>query len=199
MDVHQIRKVGRAWPRFPDEFCDVLGRCDTRSYRSVYGDGQRSELQRKSLEPMALRAGVSPAVAAGLSGAAGVGRESAGGSAATACGPRSCPPAGHRGGRRDGLWQGRASHGMRSASVVRVAGPGRELRGPRAHRLCGGPFPRRVGQGSVRSEGWGGGPGSTPRRGHARGGAAPFQTRNRLGTDSASLGQRPSSGGLDVR
>ena len=29
---------------------------------------------------------------------------------------------GHRGDRRDGLWQGRASHGVRSASVVRVAG-----------------------------------------------------------------------------
>jgi SRSO17 transposase len=60
MDVGQIRKVGRALPRFLDEFRDCFGRCDTRSYLRVYVDGQMSELHRKSVEPMALRAGVPP-------------------------------------------------------------------------------------------------------------------------------------------
>jgi SRSO17 transposase len=60
MDVGQIREVGRALPRFLDEFGDCFGRCDTRSYLKVYVDGQMSELHRKSVEPMALRAGVPP-------------------------------------------------------------------------------------------------------------------------------------------
>jgi len=60
MDVNQIRKVGRALPRFLDEFGGCFGRCDTRRYLMVYVDGQMSELHRKSVEPMALRAGVPP-------------------------------------------------------------------------------------------------------------------------------------------
>lgn len=60
MDVDQIREVGRALPRFLDEFGDCFGRCDTRRYLKIYVDGQMSELQRKSVEPMALRAGVPP-------------------------------------------------------------------------------------------------------------------------------------------
>jgi SRSO17 transposase len=60
MDVNQIREVGRALPRFLDEFGGCFGRCDTRRYLRVYVDGQMSELHRKSVEPMALRAGVPP-------------------------------------------------------------------------------------------------------------------------------------------
>lgn len=60
MDVEQIRKVGRALPRFLDEFSDCFGRCDTRAYLKVYVKGQLSDLQRKSAEPMALRAGIPP-------------------------------------------------------------------------------------------------------------------------------------------
>lgn len=60
MDVSQIRKLGRALPRFLDQFADCFGRCDTRRYLMVYVKGQMSELQRKSVEPIALRAGVPP-------------------------------------------------------------------------------------------------------------------------------------------
>jgi len=60
MDVGQIRTLGRVLPRFLDEFGDCFGRCDTRRYLRVYVDGQMSELHRKSIEPMALRAGVPP-------------------------------------------------------------------------------------------------------------------------------------------
>jgi len=60
MDVRQIRKVGRSLPRFLNEFADCYGRCDTRRYLKIYVDGQMSNLHRKSVEPMALRAGVPP-------------------------------------------------------------------------------------------------------------------------------------------
>ena len=60
MDVRQIRKVGRALSRFLDEFGDCYGRRDTRRYLRIYVDGQMSNLHRKSVEPMALRAGVPP-------------------------------------------------------------------------------------------------------------------------------------------
>jgi SRSO17 transposase len=60
MDVGQIGTLGQALPRFLDEFGDCFGRCDTRRYLRVYVDGQMSELHRKSIEPMALRAGVPP-------------------------------------------------------------------------------------------------------------------------------------------
>lgn len=60
MDAHQIRRVGRELPRFLREFGDCFGRSDTREYLGVYVNGQMSDLQRKSVEPMALRAGVPP-------------------------------------------------------------------------------------------------------------------------------------------
>ena len=60
MDVRQIRKVGRAWGRFLHEFGDCFGRCDTRQYLRIYVDGPMSDLHRKSVEPMALQAGVPP-------------------------------------------------------------------------------------------------------------------------------------------
>jgi len=60
MDVKQIRRIGRSLPRFLDEFADCYGRCDTRRYLKIYVSGQVSDLQRKSVEPMALRAGVPP-------------------------------------------------------------------------------------------------------------------------------------------
>lgn len=60
MDVEQIRGVGRALPQYLDGFADCFGRCDTRAYLMVYVKGQTSDLHRKSVEPMALRAGVRP-------------------------------------------------------------------------------------------------------------------------------------------
>lgn len=60
MDVGQIRRLGRALPRFLSEFGDCFGRSDTRAHLKVYVKGQISDLHRKSVEPMALRAGVAP-------------------------------------------------------------------------------------------------------------------------------------------
>jgi SRSO17 transposase len=60
MDVAEIRRVGHGIERYLGEFSDCFGRCDTESYLEVYVAGQNSDLQRKSVEPIALRAGVVP-------------------------------------------------------------------------------------------------------------------------------------------
>lgn len=60
MDASQIKRVGRGIGKFLAEFSDCFGRCDTESYLGVYVRGQNSNLQRKSVEPMALQAGVAP-------------------------------------------------------------------------------------------------------------------------------------------
>ena len=60
MDVAEIQRVGRGLEPFLEEFSDCFGRCDTESYLEVYVEGQSSDLQRKSAEPIALRAGVVP-------------------------------------------------------------------------------------------------------------------------------------------
>lgn len=60
MDVAEIRRVGRGLDRYLAEFSDCFGRCDTESYLAVYVEGQNSDLQRKSAEPIALRAGIVP-------------------------------------------------------------------------------------------------------------------------------------------
>jgi len=60
MDAFQIKQVGRGIERFLAEFSDCFGRCDTESYLAVYVRGQNSNLPRKSVEPMALQAGIPP-------------------------------------------------------------------------------------------------------------------------------------------
>mgnify|MGYP001590597740 FL=1 len=55
MDVAEIRRVGRGLETYLAEFSDCFGRCDTESYLEVYVEGQNSDLQRKSAEPIALR------------------------------------------------------------------------------------------------------------------------------------------------
>lgn len=60
MDASEIKRVGRGIGKFLTEFSDCFGRCDTGSYLGVYVRGQNSNLPRKSVEPMALQAGVPP-------------------------------------------------------------------------------------------------------------------------------------------
>lgn len=60
MHVAEIREVGKGIRAYLGEFSDCFGRCDTREYLRIYVAGQTSDLQRKSAEPMALRAGVPP-------------------------------------------------------------------------------------------------------------------------------------------
>jgi SRSO17 transposase len=60
MDAVQIRSLESRLKAFLDRFHDCFGRPETRGHLSVYVRGQLSDLNEKSVEPMALRAGVAP-------------------------------------------------------------------------------------------------------------------------------------------
>ena len=60
MDVQQIKGIGRKLRKFLDEFGDCFGRSEPREHLYTYVRGQLSDLPRKSVEPMALAAGVAP-------------------------------------------------------------------------------------------------------------------------------------------
>jgi SRSO17 transposase len=60
MDAAQIRRLEPKLRKFLARFADCFARRDTRSHLGVYVRGQLSDLPEKSVEPMALEAGVAP-------------------------------------------------------------------------------------------------------------------------------------------
>jgi SRSO17 transposase len=60
MDAQQIRQLEPKLGRFLDRFADCFARKDTRRHLGVYVRGQLSALPEKSVEPIALEAGVAP-------------------------------------------------------------------------------------------------------------------------------------------
>ena len=60
MDAQQIRKLGPMLSTYLDEFGDCFGRSEPAGNMRVYVNGQLSDLPRKSIEPMADRAGIPP-------------------------------------------------------------------------------------------------------------------------------------------
>ena len=60
MDVDEIRQLEPKLTRFLDYFRDCFDRKDTRAHMGVYVRGQLSDLPEKSVEPIALEAGVAP-------------------------------------------------------------------------------------------------------------------------------------------
>ncbi len=58
MDVQQIRQLKPMLRRYLNQFDDCFARKDTRAHLSKYVEGQLSDLERKSVEPMALKVGV---------------------------------------------------------------------------------------------------------------------------------------------
>ena len=60
MDAHRIRQLKPKLKKFLQEFHNCFGRKDTRGHLSTYVEGQLSKLDRKSVEPIALAAGVPP-------------------------------------------------------------------------------------------------------------------------------------------
>ena len=58
MDAEQIRGLRPMLARFLKRFDDCFARKDTRAHLSVYVEGQLSDLERKSVEPIALAAEV---------------------------------------------------------------------------------------------------------------------------------------------
>ena len=60
MDADQFRRLEAEFTAFLDRFGDCFSRKDTRADLGVYVRGQLSDLPEKSVEPMALEAGVAP-------------------------------------------------------------------------------------------------------------------------------------------
>lgn len=60
MDAEQIRQLEPKLERFLGRFADCFARKDTRAHLGVYVRGQLSDLPDKSVEPIALEAGVAP-------------------------------------------------------------------------------------------------------------------------------------------
>lgn len=60
MDAQQIRELEPKLGRFLGRFGDCFARKDTRAHLGVYVRGQLSDLPEKSVEPIALAAGVAP-------------------------------------------------------------------------------------------------------------------------------------------
>lgn len=60
MEAEQIRQLEPKLNRFLGRFADCFARKDTRGHLGVYVRGQLSDLPEKSVEPMALEAGVAP-------------------------------------------------------------------------------------------------------------------------------------------
>jgi SRSO17 transposase len=60
MDAAEIRGLKPKLKKFLCQFRDCFGRKDTREHLSTYVEGQLTKLDRKSVEPIALAAGVAP-------------------------------------------------------------------------------------------------------------------------------------------
>jgi SRSO17 transposase len=60
MDAHDFRRLETEFTAFLDRFGDCFNRKDTRAHLGVYVRGQLSDLPEKSVEPIALEAGVAP-------------------------------------------------------------------------------------------------------------------------------------------
>jgi SRSO17 transposase len=60
MDVQQMRKLKPRLKQFLKEFDDCFPRKDTRAHLPVYISGQLSDIPEKSVEPIAINAGVPP-------------------------------------------------------------------------------------------------------------------------------------------
>ena len=60
MDSAEIRRLKPKLRKYLQEYGDCFGRKDTRGHLTTYVAGQLSKLDRKSVEPIALAAGVAP-------------------------------------------------------------------------------------------------------------------------------------------
>jgi len=68
MESKQISGLGRKLKKFLSEFDDCFVRSEPRDHLGVYVRGQLSNLPRKSIEPMAIQAGVPLAFPVGFTG-----------------------------------------------------------------------------------------------------------------------------------
>ncbi|MEZ6131278.1 MAG: IS701 family transposase [Planctomycetaceae bacterium] len=57
MDVHELERLETRLEDYLSRFDDCFGRCDTRAHLTTYVRGQLSDLDAKSVEPIALQSG----------------------------------------------------------------------------------------------------------------------------------------------
>ena len=57
MDVHDLERLETRLEAYLSRFDDCFKRCDTRAHLATYVRGQLSDLDAKSVEPIALQAG----------------------------------------------------------------------------------------------------------------------------------------------
>lgn len=67
MDARALKRLLPELERFVERFADCFVDRRSREHLPVYVQGQLSDLDRKSVEPIALRAGFAPAHLAGIS------------------------------------------------------------------------------------------------------------------------------------
>jgi SRSO17 transposase len=60
MDAAEIRRLKPKLHKYLEAYGDCFGRSDTRGHLKTYVEGQLSKLDRKSVEPIALAAGIAP-------------------------------------------------------------------------------------------------------------------------------------------
>lgn len=60
MDVTEIRRLKSKLLKYLKDYRDCFGRSGTRGHLTTYVNGQLSQLDRKSVEPIALAAGMPP-------------------------------------------------------------------------------------------------------------------------------------------
>ncbi len=89
MDAAEIRRLKSKLRKYLRDYRDCFGRSDTRGHLNTYVEGQLSKLDRKSVEPIALAAGVPPRTLAAVSQFSGMGPRAVDRHLAMACGTGS--------------------------------------------------------------------------------------------------------------
>ena len=151
MDVHEIEAAGKGFEAYLEEFSDCFGRRDTASYLGIYVEGQHSDLQRKSAEPIALKAEIPPRSLQVFLRTARWDEERMVDRVQEIVARDHRPPVRHGHGRRIGVAEEGQPHGWgaagsaESATILWQHGQDRQLRGQCPHRIYGGLFSCPVG------------------------------------------------------
>jgi SRSO17 transposase len=138
MDAKQIAGMGRALGRFLQTFRDCFGRSEPREHLDQYVRGQLSDLQRKSVEPIALAAGTPPRTLQEFLEAAKWDEERMRDGLQQIVAREHAHPDAIGAIDETGHPKKESPHGGGSPAVLRKHGEDRQLRGQRSRELRGG-------------------------------------------------------------
>ena len=197
MDAQQIRKLQPMLSKYLAEFDDCFSRSEPADSLRVYVNGQLSDLPRKSIEPIADRAGVPPRTLQQFLSRAAWDQAWMADRLMQIVARDHSHPMSIGIIDRDQLCQEGRQDPRRQAAVLRHQRQGRQLCGLRASELCGRRLPHSAGRRVVPAAGVVGRPRAVPDGGHPRSDGPPPQVADRLGTARSGGGQRgpPGVGG----